>query len=908
MRILKKSLALLIAITMVLGLVTISVSADAPTAKFTLKFAGAANTGVAYKTAGLTSLSFDLFFSAADGSDITTGGFAYQMVYPDWVNSAVVTDKIQNATDNNIPFAYKAGVALSLQNGATQEIDADTKIATITLNFDDGELAALETITLTANTQTATVGDGEGFTGEVMDTAEGQGSYTLTLEDAVELTGIVEEINITDKKVGTAQNALGLPATVTATAVKAVGGSAAANVPDVAVTWSGYDPLALTEQHLTGTLTDPDGDGEGVSIASDAVIEATVDLLPLVTEDTTVTITVDEDALEVKEGETKTAEEVAAIVKAAITKIEFTGNGLTREISKDAANINFNKAEVALDGTEVIDTEIAITVEFNDVDSEDGIFDGVVKTDAATIALTIVPAEIEDAAVTIEGATTADDYVKVKASLPVEALTAIPVTAIHGAGYKAESAAAKAAIEAMKLAMGRAADDVETSDVDIKTMYVGLNNLEESAVYSIKVFKADGTEVDLSNTSMEYTAVKDEVVFYWTFNQESPNAATEDVVDGGVYTIKAYKGDEEIDSIDVTVGEDDVLGDAPVVYDGTFTLAVDEGSAVKEIHDNANDIVLSAEIQPVVKDGVATATIELVSDKKLKNILSDDSVDSEFTVSVYYNNAALVVGTTEGGANILGVTGKIMAVGDNTTVGGIGIPTTPAKPMTPVTPDEPGTEEPGTEEPGTEEPGTEEPGTDAPAIDTPIEGAPFGDITEEYRWAVDSIATLKDLGVINGNENGDFVPAGEITRAEFTKMMVVLLGLEITEEAPAFADCAADAWFAPYVAAAAKAGIINGVSETEFAPDATITREQACTILGRALGLTDAEVEAAFTDAGEISDYAESFVAALAKLGIINGYEDGSFAPANNITRAEAAKILAGALGVIAPTDAPAAE
>ena len=80
--------------------------------------------------------------------------------------------------------------------------------------------------------------------------------------------------------------------------------------------------MVLTAQTLTGTLTDPDGAGEGVSIASDAVITATVDLLPLGTEDTTVTITADAEALKVKEGEVKTAEEVL-IHSAPVTGIEI---------------------------------------------------------------------------------------------------------------------------------------------------------------------------------------------------------------------------------------------------------------------------------------------------------------------------------------------------------------------------------------------------------------------------------------------------------------------------------------------------------------------------------------------------------------------------------------------------------
>ena len=88
--------------------------------------------------------------------------------------------------------------------------------------------------------------------------------------------------------------------------------------------------------------------------------------------------------------------------------------------------------------------------------------------------------------------------------------------------------------------------------------------------------------------------------------------------------------------------------------------------------------------------------------------------------------------------------------------------------------------------------------------------------------------------------------------------------------------------------------VIKGVSDTEFAPNATITREDACTILGRALNKVAQSNELKFTDADKVAEYAAPYVALLSELGYVNGYVDGSFAPTNNITRAEAAKIIAG--------------
>lgn len=179
------------------------------------------------------------------------------------------------------------------------------------------------------------------------------------------------------------------------------------------------------------------------------------------------------------------------------------------------------------------------------------------------------------------------------------------------------------------------------------------------------------------------------------------------------------------------------------------------------------------------------------------------------------------------------------------------------------------------------------PGTDAPATG-------FNDVPADH-WAADFIKVLADAGIINGDEDGNFNTEGKITRAEFTKMVAVLFGLEIKDDATVdFSDCGEDDWFVKYVAAAVEAGYINGVGEGTFAPNDTISREDACTILGRALGLAAENANLNFADADAVADYAAQYIALLSELGFINGYEDGTFAPKNEITRAEAAKIIAG--------------
>ncbi len=194
------------------------------------------------------------------------------------------------------------------------------------------------------------------------------------------------------------------------------------------------------------------------------------------------------------------------------------------------------------------------------------------------------------------------------------------------------------------------------------------------------------------------------------------------------------------------------------------------------------------------------------------------------------------------------------------------------------------------DEPGTEEPGTDEPGTDEPTF---VPGAvPFIDVPETH-WAHAYIEKLRTAGIVSGNEDGSFAPDAVITRAEMTKMVVNVAGLDLVG-AFTFEDCGAEDWFTPYVAAASSAGLVNGYSETEFGPNRSITRQEAFTIIGRLLAATHPEdFEVTFTDAHEIEDYAIGYVKALVEMNLVNGYEDGSIRPDDAITRAEVAKIIA---------------
>lgn len=172
------------------------------------------------------------------------------------------------------------------------------------------------------------------------------------------------------------------------------------------------------------------------------------------------------------------------------------------------------------------------------------------------------------------------------------------------------------------------------------------------------------------------------------------------------------------------------------------------------------------------------------------------------------------------------------------------------------------------------------------------EEAPLTDI--DGHWCAENVRSLAADGKLNGYFAYKFKPDEKITRGEFVTLLDGAQNIEAPASASAFED-GNDSRAKNYIAAAVKRGIINGISENEFAPDAYITREQAAVIIGRLMGLSGG-INLDFDDGAEISDYAKMYVSVCAERGIVNGYEDGSFRPKNNVTRAEAVAIMDRAL------------
>jgi hypothetical protein len=177
------------------------------------------------------------------------------------------------------------------------------------------------------------------------------------------------------------------------------------------------------------------------------------------------------------------------------------------------------------------------------------------------------------------------------------------------------------------------------------------------------------------------------------------------------------------------------------------------------------------------------------------------------------------------------------------------------------------------------------------------EALEFTDI-DEITWGQeykDTVNNMSARGYIQGR-GAEFDPFTEVTRAEFAAMLVRLLGMSGLQGEDIFDDVDAGDWFYEEVAAAYNAGLIEGVSETEFKPNDNITREEMAVMAARMLKLKyylGSKAGATnFTDEEIISSWAMEGVAVVEELGIVEGRTSGEFDPKGLTTRLEAVIVM----------------
>ena len=172
---------------------------------------------------------------------------------------------------------------------------------------------------------------------------------------------------------------------------------------------------------------------------------------------------------------------------------------------------------------------------------------------------------------------------------------------------------------------------------------------------------------------------------------------------------------------------------------------------------------------------------------------------------------------------------------------------------------------------------------------------PFDDIAD-IPWAADAITQLSYRGVLNGKSERLFMPNDNVTREEFAKIITVAFKLNLVNTECPFGDVDENNWAYPYIRSAYKAGIIKGVSDTEFGYGQNITREDLCVMIDRMIEIGELTLpqnneSVTFADEGAVSEYAKESVHRLARADIVSG--DGTnFNPKAYATRAEAAKIV----------------
>lgn len=189
--------------------------------------------------------------------------------------------------------------------------------------------------------------------------------------------------------------------------------------------------------------------------------------------------------------------------------------------------------------------------------------------------------------------------------------------------------------------------------------------------------------------------------------------------------------------------------------------------------------------------------------------------------------------------------------------------------------------------------GTTDNGTTTPTA-APGTTTGFTDLGD-VEWAQEAINHLASLGIINGMGDGTFAPNDNVTREQFAKMIVMCMGYTVNDSATSsFSDVVAGEWYAPFVAAAANNNLITGFEDGTFGVGQNITRQDMAVIIYRALGSPNPSSTGSFSDDAEIGDYARLAVYSLVEIGIINGMGDGTFAPQATATRAQAAQMLNG--------------
>ena len=187
----------------------------------------------------------------------------------------------------------------------------------------------------------------------------------------------------------------------------------------------------------------------------------------------------------------------------------------------------------------------------------------------------------------------------------------------------------------------------------------------------------------------------------------------------------------------------------------------------------------------------------------------------------------------------------------------------------------------------------------ASAASTARKATDFKDF-DRNAWYADTVSAAVDNGLLYGKSSSIIDPNGAMTRAEMAAIINRSFGCYVKADISKYTDVSKSKWYYDDVAMAVQMGTYNGRSSSTMAPDAPISRQEAMTVVARALELdydsyskTDLS---AFSDRSEISNWALPYVRAMVGADYIHG-RGKVLAPLDNITRAEFAQIFANIIG-----------
>ena len=188
----------------------------------------------------------------------------------------------------------------------------------------------------------------------------------------------------------------------------------------------------------------------------------------------------------------------------------------------------------------------------------------------------------------------------------------------------------------------------------------------------------------------------------------------------------------------------------------------------------------------------------------------------------------------------------------------------------------------------------------ASAADTTTRKATDFKDYDRTAWYAEAVSAAVDNGLLYGKSATVIDPNGDMTRAEMAAIINRSFGCYAKADISKYKDVSKDKWYFEDVAMAVQMGTYNGRSNSSMAPDAPITRQEAMTVVARALELdydsySKAELTQ-FSDAGKVSNWAMPYVRAMVGADYIHG-RGKVLAPQDNITRAEFAQIFYNIIG-----------